>query len=242
MRAHGRPFYNFEGLDSFKAEFAPEKWEAVDARAISFGAALRPVRALLAADPSLRIAAALGTALALLNITDRAPDVPEVAIAKRQRIPRPLRGPEARVVRLDWSLPTLLVQNVPVHRPETVLVHLADRPTQVRSWAAILDALPRLVAECDATEIADELRGRPLATCVRLAYLTQGVAPSLAKTLRITPGGRVWFGPRGKLRHHNAAWNIADTIMPIAPGELAPLPSATADATTPAPDATNPQP
>jgi phosphatidylglycerol lysyltransferase len=29
VRAHGRRFYNFEGLDSFKAKFAPEKWEAV---------------------------------------------------------------------------------------------------------------------------------------------------------------------------------------------------------------------
>lgn len=29
VRAHGRRFYNFEGLDSFKAKFAPENWEAV---------------------------------------------------------------------------------------------------------------------------------------------------------------------------------------------------------------------
>lgn len=29
VRAHGRRFYNFEGLDSFKAKFAPGRWEAV---------------------------------------------------------------------------------------------------------------------------------------------------------------------------------------------------------------------
>jgi phosphatidylglycerol lysyltransferase len=29
VRAHGRRFYNFAGLDSFKAKFAPERWEAV---------------------------------------------------------------------------------------------------------------------------------------------------------------------------------------------------------------------
>jgi len=28
-RAHGRRFYHFEGLDAFKAKFAPEKWEPV---------------------------------------------------------------------------------------------------------------------------------------------------------------------------------------------------------------------
>ena len=29
VRAHGRRFYNFAGLDSFKAKFCPDKWEAV---------------------------------------------------------------------------------------------------------------------------------------------------------------------------------------------------------------------
>jgi phosphatidylglycerol lysyltransferase len=29
VRAHGRRFYNFEGLDSFKAKFCPGEWEAV---------------------------------------------------------------------------------------------------------------------------------------------------------------------------------------------------------------------
>ncbi len=29
VRAHGRRFYNFEGLDAFKAKFQPEKWEPV---------------------------------------------------------------------------------------------------------------------------------------------------------------------------------------------------------------------
>jgi phosphatidylglycerol lysyltransferase len=29
VRAHGRRFYNFAGLDSFKAKFAPERWESV---------------------------------------------------------------------------------------------------------------------------------------------------------------------------------------------------------------------
>jgi phosphatidylglycerol lysyltransferase len=29
VRAHGRRFYNFEGLESFKAKFQPEEWEPV---------------------------------------------------------------------------------------------------------------------------------------------------------------------------------------------------------------------
>ena len=29
VRAHGRRFYNFEGLDQFKSKFAPERWEPI---------------------------------------------------------------------------------------------------------------------------------------------------------------------------------------------------------------------
>jgi phosphatidylglycerol lysyltransferase len=33
VRAHGRRFYNFEGLDRFKAKFAPDEWEEIVALA-----------------------------------------------------------------------------------------------------------------------------------------------------------------------------------------------------------------
>jgi phosphatidylglycerol lysyltransferase len=29
VRAHGRRFYNFEGLDAFKAKFKPDHWEPI---------------------------------------------------------------------------------------------------------------------------------------------------------------------------------------------------------------------
>ena len=29
VRVHGRRFYNFEGLDQFKAKFQPERWDPV---------------------------------------------------------------------------------------------------------------------------------------------------------------------------------------------------------------------
>lgn len=45
VRAHGRRFYNFDGLEKFKAKFAPESWEAI--YAISHEAHFSP-RALYA--------------------------------------------------------------------------------------------------------------------------------------------------------------------------------------------------
>lgn len=199
-------------------EFAP----AERAGPISEGDALLGVRAVLVDNPALPIAAALGTALALQNITDRGPDTPELALAMAHTVPRPLRRADVRILHFDWTLPTQRISGIPVHRPATVLVHLAHRPSAVRSWAAVLEALPDIVAAAPQGEIAKELRDRPHATHVRLAYLTQSVAPALASALGITPTGKVWFGPRGPLLRHDAAWNVADTILPFAPKALSP--------------------
>jgi hypothetical protein len=90
----------------------------------------------------------------------------------------------------------------------------------VRSWSVVLDQLPALVDGSTLEELARELQDRPHATHVRLAYLTSGVAPKLAKQLAIEPVGKVWFGPRAKLLRHDARWNVADTVLPINPREL----------------------
>jgi hypothetical protein len=112
------------------------------------------------------------------------------------------------------------IQGVPTHRLETVLVHLATRPTDVRNWGSVLEALSELVTSIDRTALQEELADRPHATRARLAYLVSGVAPDLANVLNVAPAGKVWFGPRTKTRRHNARWNIADTILPISPAEL----------------------
>jgi len=49
VRAHGRRFYNFAGLDSFKAKFAPERWEAVFAVANEVRFSIRSLYAIASA-------------------------------------------------------------------------------------------------------------------------------------------------------------------------------------------------
>ena len=49
VRAHGRRFYNFAGLDSFKAKFQPEEWEPVYAVASERQTSLRMIYAIAAA-------------------------------------------------------------------------------------------------------------------------------------------------------------------------------------------------
>lgn len=196
-------------------EFAP----AARAGPISDGDPLRPLRATLDVRGELPVALALGSALWFLNLAERAPDRHEVAVRPTTYVPAALRR-SYRVVRFQSQLESMEIRGVPVHRPATILVHLAHRPTDVRSWAGVLDRLRDVLDASEYSEISRELRDRPHATQARFAYLTSGLRPDLAKRLKIEPAGKAWFGPRRKLRRHDARWNIADTLLPFHPAEL----------------------
>jgi hypothetical protein len=34
---------------------------------------------------------------------------------------------------------------------------------------------------------------------------------------------KVWFGPRGSLKHHSARFSVDDTLLPFDPASLQPL-------------------
>lgn len=203
-------------------EFAP----AAHAGPIGHGDQFLPLRAALAARPTLTAAVCLTSALAAHHLVERAPDRLEVAVNHGGSVPQGLRR-AARVVVFDAHLAPEKRSGVPVHRPATVLVHLAARPADVRGWGAIAEALPDLVETAKPDDIDAELAGRPRSVRVRLAYLVHGVAPDLAERL-VPPedGGRaapkVWFGPRGQLKRHSARFSVADTLLPFDPATLRP--------------------
>jgi hypothetical protein len=199
-------------------------WEFIPgerAGAHSIGDQLLTLRATLAAAPAIPAALALGSAMLQLDIAERGPEVAEVAFPSGFHVPIAVRR-AYRVVRHKARLEHLWVGGLPVHSPATVLVHLAARPTDVRSWGGVLGHLPELYAVAGKTGIVVELEGRRHSTHVRLAYLLSGIAPDLANELNIEPSGKVWFGHRGTLRRHSARWNIADTVLPFPPSELGP--------------------
>ncbi|MDT8370181.1 MAG: type IV toxin-antitoxin system AbiEi family antitoxin [Longimicrobiales bacterium] len=193
-------------------EFAP----AERAGAISSGDPFLPLRATLQTGPEIPVSVALGSALWLLNLSDRAPDRHEVALPKRTRVPVALKR-AYRTVHHNARLKPLQIRDMPVHRAATVLIHLASRPTDVRSWGSVLGVLPDILAHASEEDIVSELRDRTDATRVRFAYLVSGIAPDLVERLSIEPGGKVWFGPRGPLLRHDAHWQVADTILPFPP-------------------------
>jgi phosphatidylglycerol lysyltransferase len=67
VRLHGRRFYNFEGLDRFKAKFSPDRWEPVYAIAAEPRFSVRSLHAIAAAfsggSPELLVARALWRAV-----------------------------------------------------------------------------------------------------------------------------------------------------------------------------------
>lgn len=198
-------------------EFAPGS----HAGPIGRGHPFREVLAASLAHGDLDIAVCLASALWTHRLLDRAPSKPEVAVPKGARIPKGLAR-AARVVRYDRRLPTVELRGTPVHRLESVLVHLADRPADVASWGGIRDALPELVARVDREALEHELEDRPATVGTRLAYLTQALAPDFAERVANPGHGKVWFGPRAPLKRHDARFDVADTVLPFDPAKLSP--------------------
>lgn len=201
-------------------EFAP----GAHAGPLGHGHPFREVQAALLAAPQLDAAICLSSALWVHCLLDRAPERTEVALPTGMAASASLKR-AARVTRFDRRLETVPVRGTPTHAPATILTHLAARPSDVRSWSAVLDALPELLELVDADDLRRELAGRPAAVATRLAYLIHGLDPELASGLAPGDHGKVWFGPRGPLKRHNQAYNIADTILPTSPARLGMAPS-----------------
>jgi phosphatidylglycerol lysyltransferase len=72
VRAHGRRFYNFEGLDAFKAKFRPDKWEPIYAISNETRVSMRTLYAIAAVfsdGPPIRFAAKAVIAAIRLELT-----------------------------------------------------------------------------------------------------------------------------------------------------------------------------
>lgn len=198
-------------------EFAP----GAHAGPHGHGDPLTVVHAIAHRYPNLPIAVAFGTAAWAHGYADRVPTRPEVAVPRGLNVPAVLTN-LTRLSRFTPHLGLVLAKGAPVHRTETILVHLADRPTDVRSWSSVAEWLPELAADADPDRVTDELAGRPGTTRARLGYLLQALRPDISEPLRAAVGSKTWFGPRGTMRRHSQPWQIADTTLPFDPAALKP--------------------
>ncbi|MFN8077538.1 MAG: type IV toxin-antitoxin system AbiEi family antitoxin [Kineosporiaceae bacterium] len=198
-------------------EFAP----GAHAGPYGHGDPLGGLKAFRLLHPRMPVSVALSTAAWAHGLADRLPTTIEVAVPPHTRVPSSLAA-VARVMRFETRLPSVELKGESVHRPESVLVHLAQRPGDIRSWASAVEWLPELAAGVDATLIHEELSGRPPATRSRLGYLLQTLRPDIAARLVPEKANKTWFGPRGPLLRHSQRWQVADTVLPFDPASLAP--------------------
>ncbi|MBN4047371.1 hypothetical protein JYT71_00010 [Acidimicrobiaceae bacterium AH-315-P05] len=203
-------------------EFAP----GAHAGPVGHGDPLIEIKAFIAGRPAFELVLTGASALAAHNLLDRNPDAPHVAISPDQRVPPTLRR-LAMVSRYRSELSTVRLRGLPTHRVASVLVLAASHPTHLTSWAAIVDRLGDIIADCDLKDLSAELEGRPAATRARLAYLVHGVDPQLADELLPPPNAgdeypAVWFGSRKSGRSVRASrrFGVRDSLLPFHPGEI----------------------
>jgi len=198
-------------------EFAP----GAHAGPYGHGDPFMDLRAELRAHPERPAALALGSALWLHGLAERAPNRHEIAVPPRSPVSPTLRR-VYRVVHFEARIEPVQLQGLPVHAPATMLVHLASRPAQVRAWSPVLDALPDLLERIDAQDLLRELSGRPASVSARLGYLLSGLlTESESQGFGLRPSGTVvWFGPRDKVRRSDRSWGVVDTVLPEHPREV----------------------
>jgi predicted transcriptional regulator of viral defense system len=160
---------------------------------------------------------ALQSALWLHGMADRTPNRHEVAIPVGARAPEAIRR-GMRVVRFDHHLIPADIEELAVHRPATILTHLATKPGDVRGWGAFGEALPELAENSSFEELEGELAQRPGTVRPRLAYLLSGVTPGVADRLQPgRPPNVTWFGTERVSRRFDRRFNIADSTLPFDP-------------------------
>ncbi|WP_277207479.1 type IV toxin-antitoxin system AbiEi family antitoxin [Isoptericola croceus] len=193
-------------------EFAP----GAHAGPFGHGDPLIALRAFLASNAtgdSRNATACLHTAVWIHGLADRAPNQHELALPKYVRVPSAL-AKTFRIVRYDSPLAPEYLTGVPVHRPASILVHMATSPSSVRNWPVLRGAMQDLIERTSQDDLEKALDGATTATLARLGYLLDGLGTThmhLASLGVRRPDHTVWFGPRDGVVTFNARWNIADT-------------------------------
>ena len=194
-------------------EFAPAEL----AGAYSSADPLLPLKAHAAAHPGDRFALAAQTAAWALGLADRVPAVIDAAFERMPAsVPDGVRASTYRP-----NVPTESAKGVSALSPESIVVHMAQRPSAVRSWQGVAEWLPDVAYELEAATLVDELAGRPGSVAARTGYLLQGMRPDVAEAVMeaCPPRSKVRFGTGPAIRN-DERWQVSDSALSFDPREM----------------------
>lgn len=194
-------------------EFAPAEL----AGAYSSEDPLLPLKALTAARPSERFALASQTAAWALGLADRVPAVLDAAFERT-----PASVPEGvHATTYQPNTPTVAAKGVAALAPASIVVHMAQRPSAVRSWQGVAEWLPDVAYELDPAIVLEELEGRSRAAAARTGYLLQGMRPDVANAImtKYPPRSKTRFGT-GAAKRNDERWQVSDSTLPFDPKDM----------------------
>lgn len=196
-------------------EFAPASY----AGPFSKNDPLTSVKAFILANPDIECFLCLQTAAWALGLADRNPAKAEIAFPT---MPRKHMPEQLYACLYKPNISPVEKKGVLCLAPESILVHMATKPSLVRSWNGALEWLPDLVYDLDIESLLLELSGRSNSIKQRTGYLLQNMFPDAANAIMeiTTVRSKVRFGPRTKALRNDEHWMISDTILPISPKEL----------------------
>lgn len=178
---------------------------------------LLPLKAHIAAHPSNKFALASQTAAWALGLADRVPAVLDAAF---ERMPASVpAGVHASTY--APNIPTVTAKGVSTLAPESIVVHMAQRPSAVRSWQGVAEWLPDVAYELNAAKVLDELKDRPRSVAARTGYLLQGMRPDVSEAIMEAspPRSKVRFGTGPAIRN-DERWQVSDALLPFDPREM----------------------
>jgi len=198
-------------------------WEFVPASSAGAYSANDPlliIKSIMSKHSPLQFGLTFQAAAWMHGTADRVPTHLEVAAVdtRAHRIFQP---------RLSTSMykPNLMydeLKGIPVLAPESVIIHMTEKPRAVRSWQSSLEWLPDLAELLKVERILEEISNRYDSVIARVGYLLQGMRPDIAEILyqQYTPKNKTWFGSRAPLLRHDNKWLIADTMLPFDPRKI----------------------
>ena len=198
-------------------------WEFAPAELAGAYSSCEPViglRAYLVKHPDVSCGLTFQAAAWAYGYSDRAPIRPEVAVQNGN-----FSGIFPSSLSLSSFTPVLgyeRIKDVPVLARESIVVHMCEKPSSVRSWESAKEWFVELAAFLEQEKIMTELSNRPQSVKSRTGYLLKKIRPDLAGFIyaEYKPKSKIWFGPRRKLLRHDNKWLIADTILPFDPERL----------------------